>query len=209
MKTLEEVKVDWAHCQKCALSNFDRKQVCFSDGPDDAKIMLVGEGPGRTENDTGIPFTGPAGQLMNRILALVGIRRQDVYWTNCVRCHPPSNRTPLNDELEACRPLLLTEIEIIRPRVILLAGLTPVRNLLKTRATMAEMAGKWATIKGIPAICMYHPAAVLHTEHRDPHTCQKYKNSIWKCVREVQQFLNCKKSIEPSIKVYEQDDLFK
>lgn len=208
MKTLEEIKVEWADCHKCALSNFDRKQVCFSDGPDDAKIMLIGEGPGRTENDTGIPFTGPAGQLMNRIFALVGIRRQDIYWTNCVRCHPPNNRIPLHDELEACKPLLLAEIDKVRPQVIILSGSTPVRNLLKTRAPMAEMAGKWAMIKGIPTICMYHPAAVLHTEQKDPETCQKYKNSIWKCVKEVRELLNGKKTIEPAIKVLEQSELF-
>lgn len=210
MKTLTEIRKDWTSCTKCALCQGDRKMVCFNDGPDDAKIMLIGEGPGRTENDTGIPFSGPAGQLMNKILALVGIQRNDVYWTNCVRCHPPGNRTPLQGELDICRPLLLDEIDLVAPKVIILTGATPLKSLLKCRTSMGEMAGKWVTIKGIPAICIYHPAAVLHTQDRDPITCQRYKDSIWKAVREVRDFLNGKnENITPVMKAYEQEDLFK
>jgi DNA polymerase len=209
VKTLGQIKADWASCNKCPLATGDRKQVCFSDGPEDAKIMLIGEGPGKTENDTGIPFTGPAGQLMTKILALVGIKRQDVYWTNVVRCHPPFNRTPLQPEMLACQPLLLTEIEMIRPKVIILAGATPVKSLLKSNAPMSQSAGKWFSIMGIPTIAIYHPAAVLHTQEKDPEVCQQYKNSIWKAVKEVRELLSGKtKAPEPSIKAFAQKELF-
>lgn len=200
MKTLDSIKQDWATCNKCELCKFDRKQVCFSDGPDDAKIMLIGEGPGKHENETGIPFCGPAGQLMTKILALVGIKRNDVYWTNCVRCHPPNNRVPTQEELDACKPLLMAEIERIKPKVIILTGATPLKTVLGCKGRMGDMAGQWAMFQGIPTVSIYHPAAVLHTQDRDPVTCAKYKRSIWKSVQEVRDFLQGK-AIPEGVKV--------
>jgi DNA polymerase len=174
--------------------------------------MLVGEGPGKTENDTGVPFSGPAGQLMTKIFALAGIQRQSVYWTNTVRCHPPNNRVPSVGEMDACRPLLLGEIEHIQPKVIILAGSTAIKNLLKIKSPMGEVAGRWARIKGIPTVCIYHPAAVLHTQERDPETCLMYKKSIWKAIQEVRAHLGKDKPEIPNdlgVNSFAQDGLFK
>src|SRR6185369_622148 len=134
MSKLSEYKQEWVDCTRCNLCDGGRSKVVFSDGPETAEIMIVGEGPGAKEDQSGIPFSGPAGQLMTKALALAGINRHDCYWTNAVRCWPQINsksRAPKKDELDACLPLLMEEIRQIRPKVILLLGATAAKTLLK------------------------------------------------------------------------------
>jgi DNA polymerase len=189
--------------------------VVFSDGPDTAKIILVGEGPGKTEDQTGVPFSGPAGELLNKILASVNIKRNEVYITNSVRCFPHdvsspygSPRQPHTDELNACRPLLLAEIKFIRPRVIILAGATAVKTLLGAKATISSMAGKWATISGVSTMSIFHPASILHTSSYNTEMCLAYKKSVWNSMKEIRKFLdNQPVDTTPVVSVYGQDEL--
>jgi len=129
-KTLEEVKEVCKYCYKCKLSE-SRTQIVFSDGNSNAKIMLIGEGPGKNEDETGIPFVGKAGQLLDKILLSQNITREkDIYICNTVKCRPPENRVPLQDEMAACREYLDAQLQLVRPKIILLAGATAVKSML-------------------------------------------------------------------------------
>jgi len=187
---LEKIKELWKDCTKCGLCKEGRKQVVFSDGPETAKIMIVGEGPGEYEDQKGIPFTGPAGQLMNKILESVKIAREDCYWTNTVRCRPYKNRTPTKEEMDICKPLLLDEIRLIKPRVIIIVGRPAAQDLIGLKGAIGEVAGQWTMVQGIPAIVIYHPAAILHTKDINPDLAQKYRMSIWNAMKSLREFLD-------------------
>lgn len=189
MSRLSDVKESWIGCQKCGL-HVSRTRVVFSDGPETADIMIVGEGPGATEDAKGIPFCGVSGELFNEILRCAGISRQECYWTNAIRCHPYGNRAPLQPELDACRPLLLAEIEIIKPKVIIMAGQTAARTLMGTTSSMGSIAGKFTNINGIPAIAIYHPAAILRNKDLNPDRYMEYKKSVWASIKAVKKYID-------------------
>lgn len=189
MSQLDKVKEQWAACQKCPL-HASRSKIVFSDGPETAEVMIIGEGPGATEDELGKPFTGPAGLLFEKILASVQLKRNDCYWTNAVRCRPPGNRTPLAKELNACRPLLLAEVDLIKPKVIIAAGSTAAKTLLGLQGSMASVAGKFAKVRGIPAIVIFHPAAILHASSKDPRAYMNYKRSVWESMKKVRALLD-------------------
>ena len=168
--TLEEVEARSVGCQNCELAG-GRTNVVFGVGNPNARLMFIGEAPGRDEDIQGVPFVGRAGQLLNKILEAAGIEREDVYIANIIKCRPPNNRTPLTNEIEACIPYLGRQVTLIAPKVICTLGLPATQTLLGIRGSMGSMRGKMYVEGDVKVIPTYHPAAAL----RDP----KYKRPIW------------------------------
>jgi len=159
-KDLDSLRAMVAGCKKCALCH-TRTQTVFSDGPALAKLVFVGEAPGRDEDLRGVPFVGRAGQLLDKMIAAIDMKREEVYICNVLKCRPPDNRTPAPEEVAQCRPYLEQQLALIRPVVICALGLSAVQALLETKATMGSMRGKTFSFRGIPLIPTYHPAALL------------------------------------------------
>jgi uracil-DNA glycosylase family 4 len=160
-RTLQDLATEASTCTLCRLSN-GRTQVVFGVGSPHADVMFVGEGPGYYEDRQGEPFVGAAGQLLNRMLGEIGLRREDVYITNVVRCRPPGNRDPLPDEIEACRPYLIGTLEAIRPRLIVTLGNFATRVILDRPVSISRVRGQRFTWEGTAVIPTFHPAAILH-----------------------------------------------
>ena len=150
-------------CQRCALHQGIRKKVP-GQGNLQAKLMLVGEGPGQEEDRQGLAFVGPAGQLLTRMLASIGLSRDDVYIANVVKCRPPGNRVPAPEEVACCLPFLRAQYALIRPRVMLVLGATALKALVNPGAGITSSRGKWVVRQGLWMLPTYHPAALL----RDP-----------------------------------------
>jgi uracil-DNA glycosylase family 4 len=159
--TLEELGREASTCTRCRLAK-GRTQVVFGVGHPDADLMFIGEGPGYYEDKQGEPFVGAAGQLLTRLLGEIGLRREDVYICNVVKCRPPGNRDPLPDEIESCRPYLEGQLETIRPRVIVTLGNFATRFILDRQVSISKVRGQRFTIDGRTVIPAFHPAAVLH-----------------------------------------------
>jgi uracil-DNA glycosylase family 4 len=161
-------------CRKCALGHL-RLHSVPGEGNARAGLVVVGEAPGATEDETGRPFVGRAGKLLDDILAAIGFRRADVFICNVLKCRPPGNRDPEPLEVAACSPYLHRQLELIRPKVILAMGRPAAHALLGSNAALAELRGKLHRYRGIPLIVTYHPAALL----RNPH----WKRPTWDDVR--------------------------
>ena len=159
--TLQELAAEAATCTRCRLSH-GRTQVVFGVGNAEADVMFIGEAPGFHEDKQGEPFVGAAGQLLTRMLGEIGLRREDVYIANVVKCRPPGNRDPLPDEIEACRPWLLGQLERIRPRVIVTLGNFATRVILDRQVSISRVRGQRFEIEGRTVIPTFHPAAILH-----------------------------------------------
>jgi uracil-DNA glycosylase family 4 len=159
--TLDELEAEASACTRCRLAK-GRTQVVFGVGNPRAGLMFIGEGPGYHEDKQGEPFVGAAGQLLTRLLSEIGLRREDVYICNVVKCRPPGNRDPLADEIEACRPYLVGQLENIRPRVIVTLGNFATRVILDRQVSISRVRGQRFTIDGRTVIPTFHPAAVLH-----------------------------------------------
>lgn len=172
-------------CRRCGL-RAGCTQVVFGEGNPGARLMLVGEGPGQVEDETGRPFVGPAGQLLDRMLAAIGLRRQDVYIANVVKCRPPNNRVPTPEEMAACWPNLRRQIELIRPQVILCLGATAAHQLVEPRGSISSLRGRWFVRDGIRYLVTFHPAALL----RDPGK----KPLAWQDLQMVQRALSEEKA---------------
>jgi uracil-DNA glycosylase family 4 len=181
LTTIEAVaeRIRTTHC--CGLCPH-RTNAVPGEGNPNARLFLVGEGPGATEDAQGRPFVGQAGTLLNGILEAIEIPRDSVYITNIVKCRPPQNRKPLPDEIAACIPYLHRQLEIIRPKVILALGSTAAEAMLGVRKSLGELRGKVHTYNGIPLIVTYHPAALL----RNPN----WKKPAWDDVRIARQLLD-------------------
>jgi uracil-DNA glycosylase len=160
-KTLEELADEAAVCTRCRLAG-GRTQVVFGVGNPDAQLMFIGEGPGYHEDKQGEPFVGAAGQLLTRLLGEIGLRREDVYIANTVKCRPPGNRDPLPDEIDSCRPFLQGQIENIQPHVIVALGNFATRVILDKPVSISRVRGQRFTVEGRTVIPTFHPAAVLH-----------------------------------------------
>jgi len=158
--SLEDIKKEIVHCQKCSLST-TRTQVVFGTGKEDAGLMLIGEAPGEEEDIKGEPFVGMAGQLLTRILNAIGLDRKDVYITNIVKCRPPHNRNPKAGEIKACKPYLLKQISVIRPKIICTLGTFAAQTLLETGEKISQLRGRFYDYQGIKLIPTYHPAFIL------------------------------------------------
>jgi DNA polymerase len=189
MSELSDFKLQWINCTRCALANEGRSKVIFSDGPEDARIMIVGESPGAVEDQQGIPFSGPAGKLLNELLIEAGFKRSDFYITNSVHCKPLNNHKPSVVELRACKTMLDKEIECVRPNVILLLGAVASLQVCGISSSMSSTRGLWMEYKGVPAISTYHPAAVLHTRDLDPAKSKMYRDHIVQDLKTVKEKL--------------------
>ena len=148
-------------CTRCRLSG-GRKTVVFADGNPAARLMVVGEAPGAREDDTGLPFVGQAGKLLDLMLASVDLSRQEsVYICNVLKCRPPGNRNPLPDEIESCAPLLKRQIELVAPEVLMAAGSFAAQWLTESKKALGRLRGKVYSYHGVPLVVTYHPAALL------------------------------------------------
>ncbi|MGH9260365.1 MAG: uracil-DNA glycosylase, partial [Acidimicrobiales bacterium] len=150
--------------------------------PADARLVVVGEGPGRTEDETGRPFVGRAGELLTKILAAIDFPRDRVFICNVVKCRPPENRVPLYDEIQACVPYLFRQLELIKPTVILAMGGAAAQTLLNTKQSLGALRNQVHRFRGIPVIVTYHPAALL----RNPN----WKRPTWHDVRIARRLLD-------------------
>lgn len=147
-------------CVRCRLQN-GRQHVVFSDGNPQARVMIVGEAPGGEEDRTGLPFVGPAGRLLDLLLATVALSRESVYICNVIKCRPPGNRNPLPDEIESCFPYLRRQIELVAPEVILAVGSIAAQTLLGRQEALKRLRGVVHRFEGVPVVVTYHPAALL------------------------------------------------
>src|SRR5437899_1998472 len=182
---LTDILADIGDCTRCRLHK-GRTKLVFGVGNVNADIMFVGEGPGADEDVQGEPFVGRAGQLLNNMIAAMGLKRSDVYIANVVKCRPPQNRTPEKDECDTCSPFLMRQIEVIRPKVIVALGAVAAKNLLAVNESMANLRGRWYDFKGARLVVTYHPAYLL----RDP----RQKKEAWKDLQMVMKYLGLKPS---------------
>jgi DNA polymerase len=177
---LQAIREDIGDCTRCRLHK-GRTNLVFGVGNVNADIMFVGEGPGADEDAQGEPFVGRAGQLLNNMIAAMGIRREDVYIANVVKCRPPGNRTPEKDECDTCSPFLMSQIAVIQPKVIVALGAVSAKNLLAMNDSMANLRGRWYDFRGAKLAVTYHPAYLL----RDP----RQKKEAWKDLQMVMKYL--------------------
>jgi DNA polymerase len=179
--SLDEIATVVRNCQKCPLGR-TRTHAVPGEGNPSAGLFLVGEGPGESEDRSGRPFVGRAGELLDKMLAAIEIPRADAYIANVVKCRPPKNRVPLPDEREACLPYLRRQIELVRPRVLVALGGTAAETLLGVKTSLGQLRLKVHQWNGIPLIVTYHPAALL----RNPN----WKRPAWDDVRIARQLLD-------------------
>ncbi len=163
-------------CQRCILRSTCR-QVVFGAGNRHTVIMLIGEGPGKDEDEQGIPFVGRAGQLLNQILAASELPREQVYITNVVKCRPPGNRLPNPDEVKECRNYLEAQIRLIKPRIIVCLGAAATQAVIDPKAKITQVHGRWFMRDGIMMMATFHPAALL----RNPN----YKRPAWEDFKQI------------------------
>ena len=162
-QTWEELEDSIKNCQKCKLCRA-RQNIVFGVGNKNATVMFIGEGPGADEDRLGEPFVGRAGKLMNMAFEAIGLEREDVYIANIVKCRPPSNRNPENDETMACLNYLRNQVILVRPKVIVLLGSVALKNILGQEYGITASRGKWIEKKGILYMPTWHPAALLRDE---------------------------------------------
>ena len=159
-ETLEAIRRDLGDCRRCGLCRF-RTRIVFGAGDPDARLMFVGEGPGYDEDLSGEPFVGRAGQLLDRIIAAMGLSRASVYICNIVKCRPPENRNPLPEEIESCLPFLERQIEAVSPGWICTLGAVATQALLRTTAPVSRLRGRFHDYRGIRVMPTYHPAFLI------------------------------------------------
>jgi uracil-DNA glycosylase len=177
---LKAIREDIGDCTRCRLHK-GRTNLVFGVGSVNADLMFIGEGPGADEDAQGEPFVGRAGQLLNNMISAMGIKREDVYIANVVKCRPPSNRTPEKDECDTCSPFLMRQIDVIKPKVIVALGAVAAKNLLAVNDSMANLRGRWYDFRDSKLLVTYHPAYLL----RDP----RQKKEAWKDLQMVMKFL--------------------
>jgi uracil-DNA glycosylase family 4 len=174
-ETLEAIRADLGECTRCPLHQ-GRTHIVFGEGPAAARIMFVGEGPGRDEDQQGVPFVGAAGQLLTDIIVKgMQLRREDCYIGNIVKCRPPQNRDPLPDEANTCLPFLKRQIAAIRPQVIVALGRVAAQYLLNQDQPLARLRNRFHDFEGIPVMPTYHPAALLRDPRRKRDTWEDIK----------------------------------
>ena len=174
---LEIVRAEIGDCSRCPLAYAGRHTIVFGDGDPNARLMFVGEGPGADEDASGLPFVGKAGQLLNNMIAAMGLKREKVYIANIVKCRPPGNRVPEFVEATTCSQFLLRQIDIVRPEVIVALGATAATYLLGVKQSLASLRGQWHSARGAKVAVTYHPAFLL----RDP----RQKVEAWKDLQRV------------------------
>jgi len=177
VQTLEELRAEIGDCRRCKLCQ-GRTQIVFGVGNPQAELVFVGEGPGRDEDLKGEPFVGRAGQLLTEIITKgMKMRREDVYIANVVKCRPPENRNPEPDEIAACQPFLLKQLELIKPHIIVALGTFAAQTLLQTKTPISRLRGVWHSYHGIKLMPTLHPAYLL----RNPND----KRLVWQDIQAV------------------------
>jgi DNA polymerase len=181
--TLERIRTDLGECTRCKLHRH-RNKIVFGAGNPRAELVFVGEGPGHDEDVQGIPFVGRAGKLLTQMIEAMGLRREDVYIANIVKCRPPENRAPEKDEVSACMPFLLRQLAAIEPKVIVCLGSVATQALLNTNKAISRFRGEWLDFRGARLMPTYHPAYLL----RNPHA----KPEVWGDLKKVMAYLGLK-----------------
>lgn len=162
------------NCTQCSL-NSNRKQIVFGAGNIKAELLFVGEAPGEEEDLQGLPFVGRAGKLLTDIITAMGLKRDDVYICNAVKCRPPGNRTPTDEEILKCNPYLMAQIELIKPRIIVALGAVSIKALFKTKESIFALRGKFLNFNGIKVMPTFHPGFLLRNPSYKKHTWQDIK----------------------------------
>ena len=180
-ETLEDIRAFIGNCVRCTLCE-SRTKIVHSEGNRQADLLFIGEAPGANEDAEGRPFVGKAGQLLNKIIESIGLKRDDVFIGNVNRCRPPQNRQPTPIEAATCRPFLLREISVVRPKVIVVLGNTATQNLLATKVGITKIRGEFQDYFGVKVMPTFHPAYLL----RDPSK----KREVWEDMKKVRDFLN-------------------
>ena len=180
LRVLDDTQVKG--CTKCVLHE-TRTNTVFGEGSPDAPIVFVGEGPGQNEDESGRPFVGRAGELLEKMLGGMGLSREEVFIANVVKCRPPNNRTPTADEVATCTPYLDTQLETIRPKAIVTLGLPASQYLLGNKKPMKSLRGQWHDWRGIPLMPTYHPAYVLRSYTKD------VRQKVWSDLQMVMEKL--------------------
>jgi len=180
-EALVAVRTEIGDCTRCKLHAQGRQQIVFGVGNPDADLMFVGEAPGADEDVQGIPFVGRAGQLLTKIIEAIDLKREQVYIANVIKCRPPGNRNPEQDEVETCEPFLFQQIDIIKPRVIVALGTFAARALLRTLDPISRLRGRLYDYRGAKLIPTFHPAYLL----RNPAS----KREVWEDMKVVRNLL--------------------
>jgi uracil-DNA glycosylase len=178
--TLLKVREDLGECTRCKLHS-TRRTIVFGDGNPKAELVFVGEGPGADEDAQGLPFVGRAGKLLTQMIEAMGLQRKDVYICNVVKCRPPGNRQPEEDEVSTCSPFLFRQIDVIAPKVIVCLGAVAAKTLLQTNRGISQFRGEWLEFRGRKLLATYHPAYLL----RNPPA----KSEVWKDLQKVMAVL--------------------
>ena len=176
-EALDTIHKEIGDCTRCPLAYAGRRTIVFGDGDANARLMFVGEGPGADEDTSGVPFVGRAGQLLNNMIQAMGLKREQVYIANIVKCRPPNNRVPEPAEAETCDQFLLQQIDVIQPQVIVALGATAAMYLLGVKQSLSSLRGRWHECRGAKLAVTYHPAFLL----RDP----RQKGEAWKDLQMV------------------------
>jgi uracil-DNA glycosylase len=179
--TLEAIREDIGECTRCKL-HLHRTNIVYGEGNPQAELVFIGEGPGADEDATGRPFVGRAGQLLDKIIAAIGLKRDECYIANVVKCRPPGNRTPERDEVATCEQFLFRQIAFIRPKVIVALGSPAFQCLLRTKETISRSRGQWREWNGIKIMPTFHPAYLLRSPEK--------KREVWEDMKKVRDYLN-------------------
>jgi len=180
VESLDAIRAELGDCCRCGL-NMGRQKVVFGVGNPQARLVLVGEAPGREEDEKGEPFVGEAGRLLDRILFAMGLSRDEVYICNVLKCRPPNNRDPEPAEVASCEPFLIRQLAAIRPQIIVALGRFAIQTLLQSKAPISKLRGTWQQYQGIPLMPTYHPAYLL----RNPNG----KREVWSDMKQVMERL--------------------
>jgi uracil-DNA glycosylase len=183
-EALVGIKTEIGDCTRCPLAYAGRRTIVFGDGDANARLMFVGEGPGADEDASGIPFVGKAGQLLNNMIQAMGLKREEVYIANIVKCRPPANRVPEPVEANTCDQFLLQQIDVVQPQVIVALGSTAAMYLLGVKQSLSALRGRWHSCRGAKLAVTYHPAYLL----RDP----AMKGEAWKDLQRVMSEMGLK-----------------
>lgn len=178
------IREEIGDCTRCPLAYAGRRKIVYGDGDAAARLMFVGEGPGADEDASGLPFVGKAGQLLNNMIGAMGLRREQVYIANIVKCRPPANRVPEPVEANTCSQFLLRQMDVVQPEVVVALGSTAATYLLGAKQSLSSLRGRWHEVRGAKLLVTYHPAFLL----RDP----RQKGEAWKDLQIVMAELGLK-----------------
>ncbi len=181
---LRLIQEEIGDCTRCPLAYAGRRSIVFADGDPNARLMFVGEGPGADEDVQGLPFVGKAGQLLNNMIGAMGLKREEVYIANIVKCRPPQNRVPEPVEANTCSQFLLRQVDVVQPQVIVALGATAAMYLLGVKQSLSSLRGRWHGCRGAKLAVTYHPAFLL----RDP----RQKGEAWKDLQMVMKEMGLK-----------------